>query len=615
MSAGIITTDAIQEALQRAKELAAVDTSSNTSLKRTLEDDSDQNPAKRANIQGGMDGSGLVQMGGGLGTAPFMQGMQPGMGNPAENVVEVISVPENTVGLVIGRGGSEIQNIQNTTGCRVQMSPESEPGSGVRQCTLQGNKMSVDRAKQMISEVISRAGQRQAGGQQGGFTGGDGRSITFEMLIPATKCGLVIGKQGDTIKQLQEQAGCKMVMIQDSQEVTGQAKPLRITGDPDKIELAKRLVTDLINSREDNGMGGGSGGGHRSFNPEGATAKGEVCCDIAYNMMISFVEMLCFIIFKNLGCLVGNHYLVRLDDPSSPDRCAVIMGTREQIYKATELITELVHKSCNGGGAGGGGSGGNEVFYMHVPANKTGLVIGKGGETIKQINAESGAHCELSRDPPPNAQEKVFIIKGSPYQIHHAQHIIRIKVLFIFNILEKSAHHFSNKICDYNYAFDSTGQQPDAGNGWAAQATQPYYGGAPAAAQPAAAYAAPQQYQAPVAQPYAAPAAQPTATAQPAAAQGTPAINPQTGQPDYSAQWAEYYRSMGLHDQAAMIENQMKQNQAARPAAAQPAAYGATGAYQGGATAPATTQYAGYAGQPGQAFPQTGQFTAQPQQF
>ena len=62
------------------------------------------------------------------------------------------------------------------------------------------------------------------------------------------------------------------------------------------------------------------------------------------------------------------------------------MGTREQIYKATEMITELVHKSCNGGGpAGGGGPAATEVFYMHVPANKTGLVIGKGGETIKQV--------------------------------------------------------------------------------------------------------------------------------------------------------------------------------------------------------------------------------------
>lgn len=35
----------------------------------------------------------------------------------------------------------------------------------------------------------------------------------------------------------------------------------------------------------------------------------------------------------------------------------------------------------------------------------------------------------------------------------------------------------------------------------------------------------------------------------------TPAHN---GQPDYSAQWAQYYRSIGKIKEAEMIENQMK---------------------------------------------------------
>lgn len=37
-------------------------------------------------------------------------------------------------------------------------------------------------------------------------------------------------------------------------------------------------------------------------------------------------------------------------------------------------------------------------------------------------------------------------------------------------------------------------------------------------------------------------------------------MNPQTGQPDYSAQWAEYYRSLGMHKEADMIEQQSKQS-------------------------------------------------------
>lgn len=53
---------------------------------------------------------------------------------------------------MIGKGGSEITQIQAQSGARVQMAPEST-GDGTRQCTLQGTKMAVERAKQLIHDV------------------------------------------------------------------------------------------------------------------------------------------------------------------------------------------------------------------------------------------------------------------------------------------------------------------------------------------------------------------------------------------------------------------------------------------------------------------------------
>lgn len=38
------------------------------------------------------------------------------------------------------------------------------------------------------------------------------------------------------------------------------------------------------------------------------------------------------------------------------------------------------------------------------------------------------------------------------------------------------------------------------------------------------------------------------------------------GQPDYSAQWADYYRSMGMHREAEAIEQQAKGIKVAGPA-------------------------------------------------
>lgn len=38
-------------------------------------------------------------------------------------------------------------------------------------------------------------------------------------------------------------------------------------------------------------------------------------------------------------------------------------------------------------------------------------------------------------------------------------------------------------------------------------------------------------------------------------------INPATGQPDYSQQWIDYYRSLGLMQEAEAVERQTKQQQ------------------------------------------------------
>ncbi|VDM13861.1 unnamed protein product, partial [Wuchereria bancrofti] len=205
-----------------------------------------------------MDMGGSMQISTLGGPGHVAAGGMPPVGGVGEVVMETMEVPDHCVGLVIGRGGEQISQIQSQTNCRVQMSPESD-GNNMRQCTLQGSKMSVDRARAMINEVIARAGNRpppnRAGHFDGGIPVGTGRQITQEMFIPGAKCGLVIGKGGETIKNIQEQTGVKMVMIQENQESGGQPKPLRITGDPEKVENARRMVEEILQSREDHPPG------------------------------------------------------------------------------------------------------------------------------------------------------------------------------------------------------------------------------------------------------------------------------------------------------------------------------------------------------------------------
>ena len=65
-----------------------------------------------------------------------------------------------------------------------------------------------------------------------------------------------------------------------------------------------------------------------------------------------------------------------------------------------------------------------------------------GGETIKQINQQSGAFCELDRRPPPNPSEKIFIVRGSHEQVDLAKRMISEKL----GLVRISVHLFLNPL-------------------------------------------------------------------------------------------------------------------------------------------------------------------------
>lgn len=61
-----------------------------------------------------------------------------------------------------------------------------------------------------------------------------------------------------------------------------------------------------------------------------------------------------------------------------------------------------------------------------------------GGETIKQINQQSGAHCELDRRNQNQQQsggDKTFVIRGEPDQIETAKRIISDKIQMPINFV------------------------------------------------------------------------------------------------------------------------------------------------------------------------------------
>lgn len=139
-------------------------------------------------------------------------------GNTCE---EQVRIPDCLMNAFYGRGCNEtISHIQGDSGCKVQMG-QSE---GDRVITLRGSRESVTKGREVMQQLANRNG---GGNVEVVLTinmpppGPTGYPPYQEIMIPGTKVGLVIGKGGDTIKQLQEKTGAKMVIIQDgpNQEV------------------------------------------------------------------------------------------------------------------------------------------------------------------------------------------------------------------------------------------------------------------------------------------------------------------------------------------------------------------------------------------------------------
>ena len=58
---------------------------------------------------------------------------------------------------------------------------------------------------------------------------------------------------------------------------------------------------------------------------------------------------------------------------------------------------------------------------ISVPSGKVGLVMGRGGETIRKICLVSGAHCQVDKTAPLSAKEKNILIKGRPDAVERAK--------------------------------------------------------------------------------------------------------------------------------------------------------------------------------------------------
>jgi far upstream element-binding protein len=136
-------------------------------------------------------------------------------------------------------------------------------------------------------------------------------------------------------------------------------------------------------------------------------------------------------------------------EPGAQTRPVELSGTPEQISKAEQLIKEVLAEAD--AGSSGTGSGGRkynapqpgaDTFQMKIANNKVGLVIGKGGETIKSMQAKSGARIQvipLHLPAGDTSTERTVHIDGTQEQIEIAKQLV-VEVTSEVRFLSRDIH-------------------------------------------------------------------------------------------------------------------------------------------------------------------------------
>ncbi|XP_069850951.1 poly(rC)-binding protein 3 isoform X11 [Dipodomys merriami] len=209
-------------------------------------------------------------------------------------------VPASQCGSLIGKGGSKIKEIRESTGAQVQVAGDMLPNSTERAVTISGTPDAIIQCVKQICVVMLEAytiqgqyaiphpdltklhqlamqqtpfpplGQtnpafpgeklplhssEEAQNLMGQSPGLDASSpaSTHELTIPNDLIGCIIGRQGTKINEIRQMSGAQ-IKIANATEGSSE-RQITITGTPANISLAQYLINARLTS-EVTGMGG-----------------------------------------------------------------------------------------------------------------------------------------------------------------------------------------------------------------------------------------------------------------------------------------------------------------------------------------------------------------------
>lgn len=256
---------------------------------------------------------------------------------------------------IIGPKGSVIQEIQSSTGAKIDLDRQSN------EATITGEPDCVKAAVNRIEKIVGDAQKLIDSRQQ----------VVIDL---EDKMGAIIGKGGENIKAIQQESGARLDIDKDSNTIT-------IGGQPNEVAAAKKAVMLIMEPP-----------------PPESTYRREI-----ETRMISAVVGKKGVTIRHIQDTTG----AKIDIERAAKSFCVISGGSAAVMQASEMISKVIAEhSC--------------FHSMDISTDDVRLLIGEGGATIRQLQADTGAFLDIDRDQGSNGTE-VIRISGTQEAVNAAK--------------------------------------------------------------------------------------------------------------------------------------------------------------------------------------------------
>jgi far upstream element-binding protein len=159
--------------------------------------------------------------------------------------VETLKVESHLVGMIIGRQGENMRRIEQETGARVQFITGPGTHGPTRDCKISGNRQQVRQARDAINRIIdeNEQAQKPVAKPPASVSGQE----HLQIMVPDKTVGLIIGRGGETIRDLQDRSQCHINIVGENKSING-LRPVNLIGTIESTKMAKDLIMEIVDS-------------------------------------------------------------------------------------------------------------------------------------------------------------------------------------------------------------------------------------------------------------------------------------------------------------------------------------------------------------------------------